>query len=152
MGAIRVTTHRYSFQVVREQEPAYPTGAGVTTPHDAAAIAQHVIGGQISEVVLALFLDARHRVTGYAEIVRGTLNAARLTPRDILVPALAVNAAALVVAHCHPSGELSPSRADRQVTVVLRQACELIGVPLLDHLIVTEDAVFSFRESERWGE
>ncbi|MGO8686098.1 MAG: JAB domain-containing protein, partial [Candidatus Dormibacteria bacterium] len=101
MGAVRVTTHRYSFQVVREQEPAYPTGAGVTTPHDAAAIAQHVIGGQISEVVLALFLDARHRVTGYAEIVRGTLNAARLTPRDILVPALAVNAAALVVAHCH---------------------------------------------------
>ncbi len=107
-AGIRVTTHRYSFQVVREVEPAYPTGAGVTTPRDAVAIAQHVIGGQISEVVLALFLDARHRITGYAEIVRGTLNAARLTPRDILVPALAVNAAALVVAALPPQRRAEP--------------------------------------------
>jgi hypothetical protein len=68
MTSIRVITRRYSFELVREPEPAYPVGVAVGCPRDAVAIAQHVIGSEISECLLAIFLDGRHRVTGYTEI------------------------------------------------------------------------------------
>jgi len=152
VATIRVTTQRYSFHLVREAEVAYPAGESVSGPRDAVDIARHVIGEQITECLIAIFLDARHRVSGYTEIARGTLNATRFTPRDILVPALHASAAAIAIAHNHPSGSVDPSRADRQVTVVLRDACSMIGIPLLDHLIVTGDAYYSFRETERWAE
>jgi hypothetical protein len=150
MPGVRVTTHRYAFSVVREAEPAYPQDAAVSTPRDAVDIARHVIGAEITECILAIFLTARHRVTGYAEVARGTINAARFQPRDVLVPALLANAAVIVVAHCHPSGDVTPSRADRVVTMALRQAAELIGLPLLDHIIVTDTAHYSFRDAEGW--
>ena len=152
MTSIRVNTRRYSFQIVREPEAAYPVGATVTCPREAVVIAQHVIGAEITECLLAIFLDARHRVTGYAEIARGTLNAARFTPRDVLVPTLQVGCGALAIAHNHPSQDPTPSRADRKVTVALRQACRLVGVVLLDHLIVTDSAYYSFKEAEGWDE
>ena len=61
MTSIRVTTTRYSFQVVREAAPAYPAGATLGSPPDAVAIARHVIGSEIAEVLLVLLLDSRHR-------------------------------------------------------------------------------------------
>lgn len=152
MTSIRVTTHRYSFQLVREPEAAYPVGAALTCPRDAVAIAQHVIGAEITECLIAVFLDGRHRVTGYTEIARGTLNASRFVPRDVLVPACQVGCGALVLAHNHPSGCPEPSVADRRVTRVLREATELVGLPLLDHLIVTDTAYYSFREAEGWDD
>jgi DNA repair protein RadC len=151
MTTIRVSTRRYSFHIVREPEVAYPAGESVSCPREAVDIARHVIGEQITECLLAVFVDARHRVTGYAEIARGTLNATRFTPRDVLVPALHAGAAGIIVAHNHPSGSVDPSRADRQVTVALRDACAMIGVPLLDHIIVTDAEHFSFREHEGWA-
>lgn len=152
MSSIRVTTHRYSFEIVREPEASYPVGVSVGCPRDAVAIAQHVIGTEISECLLAIFLDGRHRVTGYTEIARGTLNASRFTPRDLLVPALKVGCGALVLAHNHPSGCADPSAADRRVTRVVRDASELVGVPLLDHIIVTDSGYYSFREAEGWDD
>jgi DNA repair protein RadC len=150
MPGIRVTTHRYSFSVLRDAEAAYPFDAPVSAPRDAVDIARHVIGEEITECVLAVFLNARHRVTGYAEVARGTINAARLQPRDVLVPALLANAAALVVCHNHPSADPTPSRSDRVVTVALRAAADLVGVRLLDHIIVTDTAHYSFRAAEGW--
>jgi DNA repair protein RadC len=91
-------------------------------------------------------------VTGYAEIARGTLNAARFTPRDLVVPTLQVGCGALAIANNHPSQDPSPSRADRQVTAVLRDACRIVGVTLLDHVIVTDSAYYTFKEAEGWDE
>lgn len=150
MAGVRVTTHRYTFQLVREPEPAYPLGSTVATPREAVAIATHVLGGEITECVIAIFLNARNAICGYAEIARGTLNATRFQPRDILVPALHANAAGLIICHNHPSGNTTPSRADRAVTVAMRDATRLVGIPLLDHLIVSGGEYFSFRESEGW--
>jgi DNA repair protein RadC len=87
---------------------------------------------------------------GYAEIARGTLNAARFQPRDVLIPALHANAAAVIVAHTHPSGDCTPSTADRAATATLRAAGDLIGIDIVDHLVVTEDAHCSIREDEGW--
>ena len=97
-----------------------------------------------------LLLDARHRLISVEPVVAGTLNSARLLPRDVLAPALRAGAAAVIVAHNHPSGEVTPSRADRLVTAALRDASRLLGLPLLDHLIVTSRSHYSFRETEAW--
>ena len=97
MATIRVSTQRYSFQIVREAEVAYPAGKSVCCPREAVDIARHIIGAQITECLIAVFLDARQRVNGYAEIARGTLNATRFTPRDVLVPALHASAGGLIV-------------------------------------------------------
>jgi DNA repair protein RadC len=150
MSGVRVTTRRLSFHIVREPEPEYPLGSTVVCPREVVAIAQHVIGDEIAECVIAIFLNARHGVIGYAEIARGTLNTSRFQARDVLVPALYSNASAIVVCHNHPSGCTSPSRADRVVTIALRDAARLIGITLLDHVIVGAVEHFSFREHEGW--
>ncbi|MGH7722098.1 MAG: JAB domain-containing protein [Candidatus Dormibacteria bacterium] len=149
-SGVRVTIHRYQVSVVHDEDARYPRGEAVTSARDAAALARAVIGSDIAELVVAIFIDARHKIIGYAEIARGTLNASRFQPRDILVPALHANAAALIVAHNHPSGDCSPSAADRRVTSALRQACELVGVPMLDHLVVTADRHHSFAAEPGW--
>ena len=151
---ISVSTRRVRFTLapLAVNDAVPPIGETVTTPRMAADIARAVIGDDIAECVLAIFLDARNRVIGYTEIVRGTLNAARLTPRDVFTPALVVGAASICIAHNHPSGVASPSNSDRMVTEVLRGAGHLLGLPLTDHLIVTASDVFSFRESDGWDD
>jgi DNA repair protein RadC len=148
---IRVSTRRVQFSLALN-DAAPHIGKTVTTPAEAVHIARAVIGDEITECVLAIFLDARNRVSGYAEVARGTLNSARLQPRDVFGSALLGAAASVIAAHNHPSGEVSPSRADRHVTTVLREAGTLLGVPLTDHLIVTATDHFSFREHEGWND
>ncbi|MHB8538168.1 MAG: JAB domain-containing protein [Candidatus Dormibacteria bacterium] len=128
-------------------------GEMIGSPRGAAAVAVAVIGTRAAESVLVLMLDARHRVTGYAEVARGTINAARIAPRDVFAPALLANAAAVIVAHNHPSGETSPSTGDRNVTRALVAAGQLLGVPMLDHVIVTaRGAFYSFADEGAIGE
>jgi DNA repair protein RadC len=150
MPAVRVTTRRYSFSVVRDADATYPNHAPVNSPREAVDIARHIIGEEITECILVLFVNARNRISGYTEVARGTINAARLQPRDVLVPALCANAAGLIVCHNHPSADATPSRADRVVTAALRNAAQIVGLPLLDHIIVTDTEHFSFRSDEGW--
>jgi len=150
VSPIRVTTRRYSFQVDRDTNPSYPLGLAVHLPSVAVDIARHVIGAEFTECVIAIFVDSRQRVSGYAEIARGTVNAARLSPRDVLVPALHAGCPTLVLAHNHPTQDPTPSPADRSMTAALRDACAIVGLRLLDHLIVTRTGYFSFRETQSW--
>jgi DNA repair protein RadC len=85
----------YTFEIVRETAEEYQPTVG--SPEVAAKLARRVIGCELSEVVIAMMLDSRHRVLGYTEVSRGTVNASRLTPRDVFLPALLSNAAAVVV-------------------------------------------------------
>jgi DNA repair protein RadC len=146
---IRVSTRRVWFSLA-VNDAASPVGEAVNQPSDAARVARAIIGDEISECVLVLFLNARQRVTGYAEIARGKVNSAGFTPRDVLSPALLASAASIVIAHNHPSGDATPSRADRNATDELREAGELIGIALTDHIVVTAGDHFSFRENEGW--
>ena len=141
---ITVSARRYHFALA-DSGPATELGY-LSTPSDASRIARAVIGSEISECVIAIMLDARHRVMGYAEVCRGTLNATRFAARDVLVPALLANAAGVIIAHNHPSGDPTPSRADRAVTDVLRSACELVGIAFVDHLVVTASGHYSFND------
>ena len=98
------------------------------------------------EVFAALFLDNRHRVIVFRELFRGTIHGAQVHPREVAREALQHNAAAVIVAHNHPSGIAEPSAADRAITDRLKQALELLDVRLLDHVIVGDGEMVSMAE------
>ena len=98
------------------------------------------------EVFVAVFLTSQNRVIEVEEIFRGTLTQTSVYPREIVKLALAHNAAAVIFAHNHPSGEPNPSQADRALTKTLAEALALIDVRVLDHFIVAPGASLSFAE------
>lgn len=114
--------------------------------HVAARYLQHRLRGRPNEVFVALFLDNRHRLLAYEELFHGTVNAASVHPREVVRRALALNAAAVIVSHNHPSGDPEPSATDRATTIELQRALALIDVRLLDHMVVGEGPPVSFAE------
>lgn len=96
-----------------------------------------------NETVSAIFLDNQHRVIVYETLFYGTINCATIHPRPIVERALHLNAAAIILAHNHPSGLSDPSRDDKDMTVHLQKALRLIDVQLLDHLIIGDNEVYS---------
>jgi DNA repair protein RadC len=98
------------------------------------------------EVFACLFLDNRHRLIRFEELFRGTVNGASVYPREIAKRALHHNAAAIIIAHNHPSGVAEPSQADRAITSRIRDAMALIDVRLMDHFVVGDGEVVSFAE------
>jgi len=98
------------------------------------------------EVFAVLFLDTRHRMIDYAELFRGTIDGASVHPREVVKETLARNAAAVVFAHNHPSGVPEPSQADLQLTRRLKEACGLMDIRVLDHIIIGGAASVSFAE------
>jgi DNA repair protein RadC len=98
------------------------------------------------ERFLVLLLDGRHRVIRPVVASEGTLTASLVHPREVFAPALREPAAAVVLVHNHPSGDPTPSREDREVTARLCAAGELLGIPVLDHVVVAEQGFVSLRE------
>lgn len=98
------------------------------------------------EVFACLLLDNRHRVIRYEALFYGTINAASVHPREVVKLALAHNAAALILAHNHPSGVAEPSQADRQITDRLVQALGLVEIRVLDHIVIGDGETVSFAE------
>lgn len=101
---------------------------------------------QRREVFACLFLDNRHRVIDFEELFHGTIDAAAVYPREVVQRALGCNAAAIIIAHNHPSGVAEPSRADEQITRRLREALALVDIRLLDHFVVGDGEPVSFAE------
>ena len=97
-----------------------------------------------NEVFAVLFMDNQHRLLAYEELFQGTVNAATVHPREVVRRALALNAAAVIVSHNHPSGDAEPSAADRQLTAVLAQVLAVVDVRLLDHIVIGEGPPVSF--------
>ena len=98
------------------------------------------------EVFAVMFLDAQNRVIETLEMFRGTLTQTSVYPREVVIEALARNAAAVILAHNHPSGHAEPSSADVALTQTLKSALALVDVRVLDHFIVTRSAVVSLAE------
>ncbi|MDE2307364.1 MAG: DNA repair protein RadC [Xanthomonadaceae bacterium] len=88
------------------------------------------------EVFGCLYLDNRHRVLAFEELFRGTIDGASVHPREVVRACLQHNAGAVIFAHNHPSGVAEPSAADRAITHELRDALQLVGVRVLDHLVI----------------
>lgn len=98
------------------------------------------------EVFCALFLDNRHRLIAFEELFRGTIDGASVHPREVVRQALYCNAAAVILAHNHPSGVAEPSQADELITLRLKDALGLVDIRVLDHLIVGDVRCVSLAE------
>jgi DNA repair protein RadC len=98
------------------------------------------------EHFVVLHLDARNGLIGIETVSIGSLTATIVHPREVLKAALLCNSAGVIVAHNHPSGDSTPSSEDRETTKRLSRAGEIMGIPLLDHLIIAGDSYFSFKE------
>jgi len=131
---------RYLKQRLREKEYL----------HSSRQVAEYLVHSMRDlqhEVFAVIFLDASHAIIETQVAARGTISANTIYPREVVKLALEHNAAAMVVAHNHPSGRLEPSHQDRQLTRTLYLACSLMNIRLLDHLIIGQsEKTYSFAD------
>lgn len=99
------------------------------------------------EVFAVLLLDTKHKIIGFHELFRGTIDSASVYPREVVKTALEHNAAAMIITHNHPSGNPEPSQADIHLTTRLKEALALVDVRVLDHIIVGTDGCYSLVEN-----
>ncbi|MBI5362117.1 MAG: hypothetical protein HZA53_02990 [Planctomycetes bacterium] len=102
--------------------------------------------GRMQEHFFALLLDGRHALRGERLVSVGTLGQSLVHPREVFGPAVRESAAAVIVAHNHPSGDPTPSPQDVEVTRRLLEVSHVVGIPLLDHVVTSDDAWVSMRE------
>ena len=118
----------------------------LTSPQAVRDFLRVKLGALEHEVFAVLMLDAQNRLIEYVELFRGTVSQASVYPREVVKESLALNAAAAILVHNHPSGVAEPSRADEVLTSTLKTALSLVDVRVLDHLIVAGNDVMSFAE------
>src|SRR5262245_28235452 len=109
------------------------------SPAQVATLVSPLLLNEPVEVFVALLLAGRQQVAGFVEVSRGTLTTSLVHPREVYGPALRLGCAAVVVVHNHPSGDPEPSGEDFAVTRRLREAGQVLGVPLLDHVILGDE-------------
>jgi DNA repair protein RadC len=121
----------------------------MNTPRESASSVMSVLRDEPSEVFAIICLSTKHRVIAYHEVSRGTLDATLVHPREVFKAALLANAAAIILAHNHPSGDPTPSADDVGLTRRLVDGGTLLGVDVLDHIIVGDGRYYSFKEGGR---
>ncbi|UUX96591.1 RadC family protein [Aquabacterium sp. J223] len=121
-------------------------GSTMSSPKAVKDYLQVQIGLLEHEVFCVLFLDAQHRVIEFRQMFRGTVAQTSVYPREVVKESLALNAAAVILAHNHPSGVAEPSRADEVLTQTLKSALALVDVRVLDHMVVGAGDLVSFAE------
>lgn len=132
-------------QMVREGRFPYGSTA-ISQSSDAAKLVQTYLAGAEREYFVLLLLDGKHRVNALNVVAIGSLTAALVHAREVFKPAVLANAAAVILAHNHPSGDPEPSREDRELTERLVKAGRLLGITVLDHVIVGDERFFSFAD------
>lgn len=113
-----------------------PPGEAIRSPADTDAYLQARLRHLGHELFCCLYLDNRHRVLRFDEMFRGTIDGTSVYPREVVKEALQINAAAVILAHNHPSGVAEPSQADERITKRIKSALQLVDIRLLDHLII----------------
>ena len=121
-------------------------GPPLTSPRLAADYLLAQLRDRDHEVFCCLYLDNRHRLIGFEELFKGTIDGASVHPREVVKQALARRAAAVILAHNHPSGVAEPSRADEAITARLRDALALVDIRVIDHVIVGDGVCVSLAE------
>lgn len=111
-------------------------GTALANPQVTERFLRAQLADREREVFACILLDSKHRVLHYEELFYGTLDAAQVHPREVVKLALARNAAAMIIAHNHPSGVAEPSRCDEAITARIREALALVDIRLLDHLVI----------------
>jgi DNA repair protein RadC len=144
LGPVRAAALAACAELARRRRPdPRPLVDGAAA---AAGLVPAAVRSARKEHFLILCLNARRQLVHHETVSIGTLSASLVHPREVFAPAIAHSAAAVVAVHNHPSGDPSPSSEDRDVTRRLQRCGELLGIPLADHVVVSESGFFSFRE------
>ncbi len=142
---------KYKLELVKESSKVYEVESKVSSPSGVRDYLEQIfkLSIQAEEVVVILVLDIKNNVIGAFEVSRGSLNTSMVHPREVFKRALLLNGASIILAHNHPSGDVTPSKEDISITKRLVDGGKLLGVELLDHVIVGEDGDFmSFKQDE----
>ncbi len=139
LQAVLEMSRRYLAETVRRQD-------AINSPQDTRQYLSSCLRDKPHEVFAALFLDNRHQLIKFEELFQGTIDGASVYPREVVKKALFYNAAAIIVAHNHPSGIAEPSQADEHITIRLKDALSLVDIRLLDHLIIGDGNIVSLAE------
>jgi len=118
-----------------------------TAPAQVFEFFHHELRDNRKELFLALLLDGKNRITRKVQVSEGSLNQSIVHPREVFAPAVRESAAAVLFIHNHHSGDPAPSREDREITRRLKEAGEILGIKVLDHIIIGDGSYFSFVES-----
>lgn len=119
-------------------------GVSISSPDDTTRYLTIKLAECEHEKFCVIFLDNRHRLIAFQEMFQGTIDGASVHPREVVKRALQFNAAAVILAHNHPSGDPEPSRADKQLTGRLTDALALVDIRVLDHIIIGGIQAVSF--------
>ncbi|WP_217522790.1 RadC family protein [Vibrio metschnikovii] len=139
LQAVLEMTQRYLAETLKR-------GDALTSPQQTKLYLTSVLRDRHREAFYILFLDNQHRVIQDEILFEGTIDAASVYPREVVKRALQLNAAALILAHNHPSGIAEPSQADRRITQRLVDALQLVDIRVLDHFVIGDGEVVSFAE------
>lgn len=118
----------------------------LTSPEKTRGYLKSILAHQPREIFWALFLDSQHQVIASEALAHGTIDSASIYPREVLKASLSHNAAALIFAHNHPSGSLTPSQADQDITRRLQEVLAMVDIRVLDHIIVGGNRTVSMAE------
>jgi DNA repair protein RadC len=143
--ALPYSAPRYRVMLVREQSGSSASNL-IQNSAAAATLLRPCFHGLDREQFLVCGLDAKNGVIGINVVSVGSLTLSIVHPREVFKPLILMNASAWLCAHNHPSGDVTPSQEDRVLTKRLREAAELMGITLLDHLILTDDRCYSFAD------
>ena len=137
IGDARLATLKALRELARRYfEETLPIGEAIRSPTDTETFLLARLRDRPHEVFCCIYLDNRHRVILFEELFRGTIDGTSVYPREVVKQALKVNAAAIILAHNHPSGVAEPSQADERITRRIKSALELVDIRLLDHLVI----------------
>ena len=146
---LRELTIRYSMTKDGAGPPAIAPRA-IRTPGDCAATLTALLQDEPSEVFAILCLTTMHHLIAYHEVSRGSLDSALAHPREVFKAAILANAAAIILAHNHPSGDPTPSADDCALTQRLRAAGDLLGIEVLDHVVIGDGQYISLKAIGAW--
>ena len=138
-----VSAKEILFQAELILEDKFRPGVKLESPESSEALLRGKLAHREREVFCVLFLTTRHTLIKYEELFQGSIDGATVYPREIVKRALQLNAAAVILAHNHPSGVGEPSTADQAITRRIKSALELVDIRMLDHLIVGGTEVVS---------
>ncbi|MGF1691635.1 RadC family protein [Photobacterium kagoshimensis] len=132
----------------RHLEETLKKGDALTSPQQTRQYLSQILRDRQREVFYILFLDNQHRVIAGEVLFEGTIDSAAVYPREVVKRSLELNAAALILAHNHPSGVAEPSQADRRITRRITDALALVDIRVLDHFVVGDGEIISFSERD----
>ena len=137
-----------NLRVVKETSGRYDVRKKIQSPNDIFNIAQNVIQANeyAEENLWLITLDTKNNITGIFTVSTGSLNSSIVHPREVFKRAVLQNAASIIICHNHPSGDITPSQEDINITKRLYEAGRILGIELLDHIIIGDNKYTSLKE------